>query len=62
MFGAKRKKREEIRREAELTDKATAAMLAELDQAHRRLDEVLSKLRRRVEETGRPFLRMVKPS
>lgn len=57
-----RKKREEIRREAELTAKATEAMKAELDQARRRLDEVLAKLQRRAEETGRPFLRMVKPS
>lgn len=61
MFGAK-KKREEIRREAELTAKATEAMKVELDQARRRLDDVLVKLKRRAEETGRPFLRMVKPS
>lgn len=57
-----RQKREEIRREAELTAKATEAMKAELDQARRRLDDVLAKLKRRAEETGRPFLRMVKPS
>jgi hypothetical protein len=54
-----RKKRQEIHREADLTQKATAAMRAELDQAARRLDEVLAKLKRRAAE-GRPLLRLAR--
>jgi hypothetical protein len=56
MFG--KKKRQEIHREAELTTKATETMKAELEQAGRRLDAVLEKLKRRADE-GRPLLRVV---
>lgn len=56
MFG--KRKRQEIHREAELASKATETMKVELEQAQRRLDAVLAKLKRRAAE-GRPLLRVV---
>jgi len=54
----RKKKRDEIHREAELTSKATETMKAELEQAGRRLDAVLEKLKRRADQ-GRPLLRVI---
>lgn len=56
MFGKKR--RQEIHREAELTSKATETMKAELEQAQRRLDAVVQRLKQRARE-GRPLLKVV---